>query len=564
MRVAIYGRHSTDMQNPMSTQDQLRLCREEAKKQGWEVVAEYSDEAISGSSLHRPGIQKLMRDAVSGMFDVVLGEALDRFSRDQEDTAGIYKRMHFADVTMFTVTEGEITPLHIGLKGTMNELFLKDLARKTRRGLRGRIDQGRMGGGNSYGYDVVREPGPDGLVDRGRRSINEAEAEIVRWIFEQYTLGVSPAAMAKDLNRRKVRSPSNGEWWPSTIYGNRQRGNGILNNELYIGRLIWNRQTFRKNPDTGKRVSRMNPREEWVIKEVPDLRIVPQELWDAAKEKQGDYNKRDVPLHKKNRPVYLLSHMVKCGCCGGGYAMHNKTHLACSTAKNKGTCDNRQTIIRVDLEEQVIGAIREHLMNSDLTAEFCRAYNDQLNFLNRQHNQRRERYKRELNELEKERQSIIQSISGGVPPELIKDQAVRVHNRMTELKDLLANSQDEPVIFHPNMADRYHQEIERLIETMNEKESRAEARKILRSMIDRIVLTPSEDGDRLVVNLVGDLAGILTIATAKDRRTIDCTLENAQPPAENEDQMSMKSEGSEMPQAAVVAGAGFEPATFRL
>ncbi|MEO0636981.1 MAG: recombinase family protein [Pseudomonadota bacterium] len=529
-----------------------------------------------------------MSDAGNGLFDVVLGEALDRFSRDQEDTAGFYKRMHFADVTVFTVTEGDITPLHIGLKGTMNELFLKDLARKTRRGLRGRIDQGRVGGGNSYGYDVVRELGPDGLVDRGRRSINEVKAEIVRWIFEQYVLGVSPAAMAKDLNRRKVPSPSGGEWGPSTIYGNRQRGNGILNNELYIGRLVWNRQTFRKNPDTGKRVSRMNPREEWVIKAVPDFRIIPQELWDAAKEKQGNYNKREVPLHKKNRPVYLLSHMVKCGCCGGGYAMHNKTHLACSTAKNKGTCDNRKTIIRVDLEEQVIGAIREHLMNSDLTAEFCRAYNDQLNLLNRQHNQSRERYNRELNGLEKERQSIIQSISGGVPPELIKDQAVRVHNRMTELKELLANSREEKVIFHPKMADRYQQEIERLIETLNEKEARPEARNILRSMIEKVVLTPSEDGERLVVDLVGDLAGILTIATAKDRRTIDHTLRDARPVTDDRDKTSAGSGDDEMPQvamvagadsrrdlpiqsggdvepqAAMVAGAGFEPATFRL
>ena len=85
-----------------------------------------------------------------------MAEALDRLSRDQEDIAGLYKRLCFAGVQILTLAEGEITDLHVGLKGTMNALFLKDLAQKTRRGLRGRVEQGRSGGGKAYGYDVVR------------------------------------------------------------------------------------------------------------------------------------------------------------------------------------------------------------------------------------------------------------------------------------------------------------------------------------------------------------------------------------------------------------------------
>ncbi|MFP3747674.1 recombinase family protein, partial [Achromobacter sp. SIMBA_011] len=84
-----------------------------------------------------------------------MAEAMDRLSRDQEDIAGIFKRMTYADVKMFTLSEGEITHLHVGLKGTMNALFLKDLADKTRRGLRGRVEDGKSGGGLCYGYDVV-------------------------------------------------------------------------------------------------------------------------------------------------------------------------------------------------------------------------------------------------------------------------------------------------------------------------------------------------------------------------------------------------------------------------
>ena len=63
----------------------------------------------------------------------------------------------------------------------------------------------------------------------------------MRRIFEDYAVGVSPRAIAKTLNAEGMPGPSGRTWGPSTIHGNRQRGTGILNNELYIGRLVWNR-----------------------------------------------------------------------------------------------------------------------------------------------------------------------------------------------------------------------------------------------------------------------------------------------------------------------------------
>src|SRR5512132_1540661 len=107
---------------------------------------------VSGASRLRPGYQKLLEDARAGTFDIVVAEALDRLSRDQEDTAALYKQLGFAGVRLVTLAEGEISELHVGLKGTMNALFLKDLAMKTRRGLEGRVRLGRSGGGLCYGY----------------------------------------------------------------------------------------------------------------------------------------------------------------------------------------------------------------------------------------------------------------------------------------------------------------------------------------------------------------------------------------------------------------------------
>jgi len=79
-----------------------------------------------------------------------------------------------------------------------------------------------------------------------------------------------------------VDHPSGALQGSSTIYGNRQRGTGILNNELYIGRQVWNRLRYTKDPSTGKRVSRMNNEKDWVITDVPDLRIVDQDVWDMT------------------------------------------------------------------------------------------------------------------------------------------------------------------------------------------------------------------------------------------------------------------------------------------
>ena len=151
MRSAIYARYSSDNQSNASIEDQVRQCKSRIEREGWTLIQVYSDAAISGATTLRPGYQKLLEDARSGAFDVVVAEALDRLSRDQEDVAGLYKRLTFANVTLITLAEGEISELHVGLKGTMNALFLKDLAQKTKRGLEGRVLQGKSGGGRAYG-----------------------------------------------------------------------------------------------------------------------------------------------------------------------------------------------------------------------------------------------------------------------------------------------------------------------------------------------------------------------------------------------------------------------------
>src|SRR6266446_800177 len=286
MRAIVYARYSSDLQRDASIEDQIRLCRARIEHEGWGYLHAYTDRAISGSSTLRPAYQRLLEDARRGQFDIVVSEALDRLSRDQEDVAGLFKRLRFADIRLFTLAEGEITELHVGLKGTMNALFLKDLADKTRRGLEGRVREGRSGGGLCFGYAVAREHDAQGEPIHGGRTTNDAEAGIVQRIFAEFAGGKSPRRIAHELNRERIAGPRGGEWDGSTINGNAARGTGILNNELYIGRLVWNRLRYIKEPATGKRISRPNEPDRWIVQEVPELRIIPQDLWDAVKERQ--------------------------------------------------------------------------------------------------------------------------------------------------------------------------------------------------------------------------------------------------------------------------------------
>ena len=490
----------------------------------------------------RPGIQALMQDAQGRKFDLLLTESLDRISRDQEDIAGVYKRLRFAGVQILTLSEGPVSELHIGFKGTMGALYLKDLADKTRRGLRGRVEAGKSGGGNSYGYDVVVKFTAAGEPERGERRINAREAAIVRHIFSTYAAGQSPKAIAHAPNRQKVPGPSGEGWAPSTINGNWRRGTGILNNELYIGRLVWNRQSFVKDPDTGRRVARPNPASAWIVKDVPELRIIDQALWDQVKARQQGL-RRASEFHEKRRPRMLLSFLLRCGVCGGGFSKVSEKHYGCSNARNKGTCDNRLTVRQAELEGLVLTALQERLMDPALLEEFCEEYIAHLNRLRGEKNASRAAAKAELEKLERDRDRLIQAIKDGVPASEVKDDLARIAARREELEALLEGIAEEPVLLQPNMAAHYRTQVANLTQALTAEENRAEAADLLRSLLDRIELTPNDQG-RLEIDLYGDLAGILTLAANKDR-----PLEASDPSVQ---------------QVKVVAGAGFEPATFRL
>ena len=94
-RAVIYARYSSENQSEASIEDQVRLCRVRIESERWTYGLAYTDRAMSGATALRAGYQALLEDARNGAFNVIVAEALDRLSRDQEDIAALFKRMQF-------------------------------------------------------------------------------------------------------------------------------------------------------------------------------------------------------------------------------------------------------------------------------------------------------------------------------------------------------------------------------------------------------------------------------------------------------------------------------------
>jgi site-specific DNA recombinase len=505
---AIYARYSSDNQSEASIEDQIRVCRRYAELQGFAIVAEYADAAVSGASTLRPGYQGLLEAARKGAFNIVLAEALDRLSRDLADVATLYKHLAYLGIGLWTVAEGEITELHVGLKGTMNALYLKDLAQKTHRGLEGRVRSGMSGGGLCYGYDLV-------AGQTGARRIDQAEARVVRRIFEEYAAGRSPRKIAMQLNKEGMPGPFGRPWRDTAIRGHITRGTGILNNELYVGRLVWNRQKFVKDPATGRRRSRRNSPERLVIEEVPDLRIVDDELWDAVKRRQTSIresegvSKARTSRFWERRAQHLLSGLVHCGACGSRMAAVGRDYLACSAARGQGTCSNRKGVRRAPLEELILDGLRQRLMAPEMVEEFVTAFHEEVNCRRRHETAARAGKERELAEVTRKLDKLIEALIEGYRTAGLQQRLDDLEARKAALEQDLAADPPPAVRLHPNLAQVYRAKVERLHEALADPALRDEALGILRGLIERVVIHPVEDG--LQVELVGEIVRLIEL-----------------------------------------------------
>lgn len=488
MRGAIYARYSGDRQRETSIDDQVRNCTRHAEREGIASVRVYHDKAITGAVKARPGYQEMLSDAAADAFDVLLVDDLSRLSRDDYEMKGVLRRFAWQGLRVIGVTDGYDSTrkghkIHAGFKGLMNELFLDDLRERTHRGMVGQALKGYNCGGRTYGYrnvPIEDETRKDAYgrpsVIAVRYEIDEAQAAIVRQIHAWYAAGYSYKWIAVELNRRKVPSSRGGSWAVSAV-------KVVLENEMYEGRLTWNRRTWMKHPDTGKRTYRNRPRDEWVVRENPDLRIVDAGTIDAVRRRQkGNRESGQGQFQAASAQRYLLSGLMACATCGGNFVMVSAGRYGCAAHKTRGpqVCGNGVTVTRHIVEDAVLRDIKDRLMEPDNVEKFKRAA---LRVIEAQNaSDKAAQIGRSLRTAERVRENVLVAIKQGIITPGTKEALEKAEAEVADLKRQIAHAEQWQVSgILPRAVERYEQAVAQLKTKLEERVE--PAREILKTLL---------------------------------------------------------------------------------
>ncbi|HHS96678.1 MAG TPA: recombinase family protein [Chloroflexi bacterium] len=296
-RVALYARVSTEMQaeEGLSIAAQLAEMREYAKKQGWEVVAEFVDAGVSGSTMDRPGLQALLQAAEEGAFDVVLVHELSRLSRSVFDTFNIFNKLGRYGIGFASVKEPQFdlsTPhgrMFLGIITNINQYYLDMLKLHTKKSKRQRVRQGLYNASiPPYGY---RHTGDS----RTPPEIVEEEAKVVRLAFEAYASGrYSYRKIAEMLNSQGYRTRSGRRFSKDTIAD-------MLRNPFYVGKVVYKEGL--RGQDAGEVYDGLHEP------------IISEALWNAVEKVRRRQQHASRRFQPQIRP-YLLSQLAHCRACG--------------------------------------------------------------------------------------------------------------------------------------------------------------------------------------------------------------------------------------------------------
>ena len=495
-QAAIYARYSSTMQRAKSIADQVELCRAYAKRQGIEVVRVYHDEAKSGASMvPRVGFQAMMRDATAKKFNLIVTEDVDRAFRDQADFHATRKKIAFLGIALHTPHAGELSAIEGSMRAMMGEFFLDDLRRKVHRGLSGVIRDGRNAGGKAYGYRPI--PGKPGELE-----IVPEEAIIINRIFDRYLSGDTPRVIAAALNNDGVPPPRGVYWRASTINGNKTRGHGILQNPLYVGRLVWNRVRMARNPATGRRVSRPNDPSEWQYADVPALAIVKVKIFDAV-QRQKAARSHLIPAMQRS-PKRILSGILKCSVCGSGLSIKDRykgqLRIVCTQSREAGTCVNKQPYNLQAIECAAVEGLRERLTNKNALFVYAREYNQERCRLSANAGARRAKLEKNLATAEQALQRGVKAILNGTMAESeAKEEMERLRTERDQARKAIDAGPEKPNVIqlHPATIDRFRKDLERLDVRLQQEFDANDSEVVgaFRDLVHRVIVYPPKNGN---------------------------------------------------------------------
>ena len=439
-------------------------------------------------------------------------------------------------------TGDEQADLLLTVHGLVDSLYVKELAKKTHRGLEGKVLRGFHAGGRCYGYKNVE------TAEGVRLEVDESEAAVVRRIFELSAKGCSLKAITRTLNEeaiaaprpRKGRAPAG--WCPTAI-------REMLRRDPYRGVLVWNRSRFVKVPGTNRRVSRPRPSDEWRTFEAPHLRIVSPELWDSvqrrlvwAEKTYGCGRPRGLFSRSASSP-YLLSGLLFCAECGGKLRIvsgsgkgRRMPWYGCPRHFNRGTCPNGLTERRDRLEARLLNGLQKAVLRPEVVDYTLAQFENELAVRLRETADGLEALRSRKAELERQIANYTRALEDGYSAAITAAIAEREREHASISEQILGS---EPTSVHSTLTDLrhwVHQRLSDLRQLLYAEVPRA--RSELMRHVSTIILEPKErSGKRFYV-----AAGNWNL------------LANELGPPDEAAPVSFR----------MVAGAGFEPATFGL
>jgi site-specific DNA recombinase len=516
--VAIYSRVSTIEQAEVgySIDEQERLLIEYCDKMGYEVYKCYSDRGISGKNIkNRPALKELLRDAEDRKFDLAIFWKINRISRKLADVLKIVDILEKNSITFKSFSEPFETDTPAGkmqfqMMASIGEFERGTIAQNVKMGCLARARDGRWGGNRVLGYDIVQIKGTENNKRRDTELIiNEKEAEVVRFIFNEYANGKGYKAITSKMNKIGYKTKRGNDFSVGSI-------KDILTNPVYIGKIRYNvRRDWSE-----KRRRNINPNP--IIVDGIHQAIIEEDLWDKV---------QAILRSKKGKPSriydgeYPLTGILKCPKCGAGMVIMRTTntladgskrrlvYYACGAWKNKGTAVCNSNAIRVDkANDYVFSKIAELLSNKRMIKGIVENVNKERHNKINPAKKELEKIDKELEKIDKKKRKLFE----GYEEDLISKEEFK--QRKEELNIIAQNLQEEKQPLLVTLSDDVSEAVpyefikdilENFSKVLMENTSREQKKKLLHMIISEITINELREVDSIKLNINDNLVDYL-------------------------------------------------------
>ena len=360
MTAAAYARYSTANQQETSIAAQLDGIRAYCEREGITLASmPYIDEARTGTNMDRPGFQRLLADARAGRFEAVVVYDVSRGSRDVADWFLFRREMQALGVRVLSATNalGDMDDPNAFLTELLSVGLGQHMVLQSRQksiaGKRIRAERGLFCGGvPPYGYSIAD----------GRYTIDTAQADVVRLIFERYASGASYAEIIAELDRRGVRTRTGRRFERTALHD-------ILSNIRYTGRYLW---FDREERHMHRHVGHDNPDKVIIPDGIPP--IISEEVFLAVKSRMSSNKTQQRTSYR----TYLLSGLIRCGECGSamsGITTRSRGReypcYVCLGKRTEKKCSLRNAKADI-LDQYVISAVRDQILSEAVMQEAAR------------------------------------------------------------------------------------------------------------------------------------------------------------------------------------------------